>query len=525
MANDPNKDIKIRAEAEQYNFRPIKKINMNEEDNNELDMEILDENNISAKKTITQIANIIGSFSPSNPGEEKERKILSEFKSIQSLNDMQNSCTEMLEIKLILNDHKTLNIQDIPIQSKEFQFLYKHMGSLEVNDNNILIFNEKTHNTNIDKICVPSQKLAELLPTIHKLRFHLGPIALNRFINRYIFSLNSKLLVQRTIETCNECTLTKNKKPYLFTNQQTLNYYAPNECWNIDLLFLQKTKSCSGIFLTIIDEFSNYSEIHELTDKRATTAATALLKTIRILGIPESIKLDFGTEYLNKLIFYVADKIGINLRFIKPTRKNSLTSEILHKQIQNLLRRTIANKDPESYHTYIKDIIFALNHSVTKQGYTPYEIFFGRLETKLEPKQNNFTPKTLEEKSIANRILNGIEILKQIRKEKIEPKRKISHIKAKQNKIHIGSKIIIPIFRKNITDIHSLNQKLKTKHEIMTIIDKSGNYLQLTDEKGNIKYRHIQDIFLLPKTQRAKTDEILTKLEIEDEYKPITNNQ
>jgi transposase InsO family protein len=132
--------------------------------------------------------------------------------------------------------------------------------------------------------------------------------------------------------------------------------------------------------LTCTDHFSKWSTATALPDKQATTVADALIRDVFcIYGTPLEILSDQGTEFDNKLLRNLCDRLHISkIRTSAYQPSTNGIAERIHRTINNMMGRVI-----EEEHTHWTDhlpfIMAAYRSAIHRStGYTPNYLMFGR---------------------------------------------------------------------------------------------------------------------------------------------------
>jgi hypothetical protein len=109
------------------------------------------------------------------------------------------------------------------------------------------------------------------------------------------------------------------------------------------------------------------------------TIAEALLSQFNIFGHPNKVISDNGanlTSDIMKEIYKVYGIKSLQIPVFCPT--NNSVQERSHQVIKGILRK-LCNEQPKQWHRYIDPLLFAIRTTENSNGYTPFELLFGRL--------------------------------------------------------------------------------------------------------------------------------------------------
>ena len=109
------------------------------------------------------------------------------------------------------------------------------------------------------------------------------------------------------------------------------------------------------------------------------TIAEALLSQFNIFGHPNKIISDNGANLTSDIMKEIYKVYGIKSQQIPvfcPT--NNSIQERSHQVIKGILRK-LCSEQPKQWHRYIDPLLFAIRTTENSNGYTPFELLFGRL--------------------------------------------------------------------------------------------------------------------------------------------------
>ena len=109
------------------------------------------------------------------------------------------------------------------------------------------------------------------------------------------------------------------------------------------------------------------------------TIAEALLSQFNIFGHPNKVISDNGANLTSDIMKEIYKVYGIKSQQIPvfcPT--NNSVQERSHQVIKSILRK-LCSEQPRQWHRYIDPLLFAIRTTENSNGYTPFELLFGRL--------------------------------------------------------------------------------------------------------------------------------------------------
>ena len=109
------------------------------------------------------------------------------------------------------------------------------------------------------------------------------------------------------------------------------------------------------------------------------TIAEALLSQFNIFGHPNKIISDNGSNLTSDIMKEIYKVYGIRSQQIPvfcPT--NNSIQERSHQVIKGILRK-LCSEQPRQWHRYVDPLLFAIRTTENSNGYTPFELLFGRL--------------------------------------------------------------------------------------------------------------------------------------------------
>jgi putative transposase len=93
---------------------------------------------------------------------------------------------------------------------------------------------------------------------------------------------------------------------------------APNECWSMDFVHDRLADGRPFRVLTLVDNFSRVSPAIECDFSLNGQRVVALLERLKASGLPQTIKVDNGSEFISKALDAWAHRHGVKLEFSRP---------------------------------------------------------------------------------------------------------------------------------------------------------------------------------------------------------------
>ena len=93
---------------------------------------------------------------------------------------------------------------------------------------------------------------------------------------------------------------------------------APNECWSMDFVHDRLADGRPFRVLTLVDNFSRVSPAIECDFSFNGPRVVAVLERLKENGLPQTIKVDNGSEFISKVVDAWAHRNGVKLEFSRP---------------------------------------------------------------------------------------------------------------------------------------------------------------------------------------------------------------
>lgn len=344
---------------------------------------------------------------------------------------------------------------------------------------------------------------------------HRGIEETLQFLKRNYYWLNMKDTITRYINSCNVCQRAKysRKLPYV-PLMLTETPSKPFQIVHIDVFTYD-----SKIYLTIVDAFSKFAQIHPLAGKTAIHISDALVKHFAYFGTPQNIVIDSGREFCNETVKELLKLHKINVHFTTPGHHES--NSIVERFHSTLIEHLRILKELYPQETDLTNYaILGYNNSIhTSTGFTPFEIVFGHTNARnpdeiFHPKEF-FTDYVQNHKDKVTHMYDKIKEKIQTQKEKIVAKLNVSgdnsdefklgqkvfkkklFTRNKKDNKFVGPYIVKKLLEHNKVEIQKIAGKNKNKSEIVHIkeLKKPPLLLQAQNEDSENP-----DLFINPDT-------------------------
>ena len=188
-----------------------------------------------------------------------------------------------------------------------------------------------------------------------------------------------------------------------------------NEVLALDLKEWKLAVSGKLWIFHMIDEFSRFSAAVLITDKSAETIVKAITKIwILRFGPPDKIRSDNGKEFSNQIMLSLSEQYGIRLCPTSPYSPwSNGVCERHNAIIWDMVSKTICEEPKTSYSDALEHAIFAKNCLENREGYSPYQIVYGR-NPRLPGVTNDMLP-ALDRKTVAATVSEQISLLESTR--------------------------------------------------------------------------------------------------------------
>ena len=165
---------------------------------------------------------------------------------------------------------------------------------------------------------------------------------------------------------------------------------APNECWSMDFVHDRLADGRPFRLLTLVDNFSRVSPAIECDFSLNGPRVVAVLERLKESGLPQTIKVDNGSEFISKALDAWAHHHGVKLEFSRPGKP---TDNAFIESFNGRLRQECLNQNwflsladaRETIENWRQDYNEYRPHSSLGQQ-TPSEFVADWQQTRTDPK-------------------------------------------------------------------------------------------------------------------------------------------
>ncbi len=176
---------------------------------------------------------------------------------------------------------------------------------------------------------------------------------------------------------------------------------APNECWSMDFVADRLADGRAFRMLTLVDNFSRVSPAIEVDFSLTGKRVVEVLKRLKVThGVPKTIKVDNGSEFISKAMDEWAHRNNVKLEFSRPGKP---TDNAFIESFNGRLREECLNQNWFTSLADAKQIVEAWRedynqlrpHSSLKHQ-TPSDFVAHWQQTRTAPKAEILTLETVQ---------------------------------------------------------------------------------------------------------------------------------
>lgn len=223
-----------------------------------------------------------------------------------------------------------------------------------------------------NRIVIPQNLLEQVLKLSHE--GHPGETVMKRRLRAKVWWPLVDRQVEQFVKQCHDCLLVSqpNRPPPMNKHR------FPEGPWEYLAMNLMGPLPNKDMVLVIIDYYSRYQEIKFLKSTTSTIIIKKLAEIFSRLGIPKSIRVDNGRQFVSQEFKQFCEDHNVQLIQTPPYWPQANREvENMNKSILKRLQICHANKS--DYQTELQKFILMYNvtpHGTT--GKTPSELLFGR---------------------------------------------------------------------------------------------------------------------------------------------------
>ena len=235
----------------------------------------------------------------------------------------------------------------------------------------------------VHQIVVPEKYRTNILETAHDNTFagHLGVEKTKDRILRHFYWPGIFQDVAKYCRTCPKCQMMDKSKMQRRAPLIPMPIIdTPFKRIGIDIVGpMKRSRQRYKYLLTICDYATRYPEAIPITNLRTETVANALITVFSMVGIPEEIVHDQGSQFMSDIMAKICQKLQITQ--IHATAYHQQTNgmtERFHDTLKNMMR-SLSNQEMKVWDEFIPHFLFAYREVPSQAtGYSPFELLYGR---------------------------------------------------------------------------------------------------------------------------------------------------
>lgn len=305
-------------------------------------------------------------------------------------------------------------------------------------------------------VIIPQCSRSEMVKKVHYT--HQGMEKCKALARKSIFWPGMSKQIEDVINNCDICKSYQRAN----TKEPLIQRELPNEPWEIlatDIFFLHGKQ-----YLIVVDMFSKYVEVEELSDLMAESTIGAMKRILSRHGVPKILYSDAGTQFTN----YKFEKFANYWSFqhIKVTPKHHQSNGLAERYIQTIKKVFMKifkeGKDKELA------LLHYRNTPIDSDGVTPAELLYGRQVRGILP--------TFEDKRKIER-----DSFKEVLKKRQERQKQYYDRTARNLKeLKVG----------DVVKVHNENRQLPHKSGIVVALHENPRSYKIKTEQGQIISRN-----------------------------------
>jgi hypothetical protein len=284
-------------------------------------------------------------------------------------------------------EFKELQLKDETL-CKYWQFAKENRNddhkSQFINRDGILysMYKASPHDDVIEQLVVPESLRERVVLYAHEttLSGHMGISSTYKKLCSCFFIPGALQLCKRIIHSCLKCQQGANRATGGKAPLRPLPICStPFEKVFIDLVGKIEPASAEGhcYILTILDSATHFIIAVPLKRTDSVTIAEALMKQFDLVGYPQQIYNDNGSNLSADIMREIYRVFGIQMKTIPVYWPRVNLVERQHGIIKSIMRKLICDQ-PRQWHRYLDALMFAIRTTPNVSGYSPFELLFGR---------------------------------------------------------------------------------------------------------------------------------------------------
>ena len=243
-------------------------------------------------------------------------------------------------------------------------------------------FKSGPHDDIIEQVVVPECLREKVILYAHEttLSGHMGINATYKKLCTNFFIPGAMEWCKRVVLSCLKCQQGANKNVGGKAPLQSLPIISePFHTVYIDLIGKIEPSSSDGhsYILTIMDSATHFVIAVPLKKTDSVSIAEALMKQFDLVGYPQRIYNDNGSNLSSDIMKEIYRTFGIQMKTIPVYWPRANLVERQHGIIKSIMRKLIVDQ-PRQWHRYLDALMFAIRTTPNASGYSPFELLFGR---------------------------------------------------------------------------------------------------------------------------------------------------
>lgn len=224
-----------------------------------------------------------------------------------------------------------------------------------------------------DRVVLPYQLRKKALDMAHQ--GHMGAASMKRILRNYFWWPKLSKDAENHVKSCETCLrLSRKNAPLPLTCRE-----LPQGPWEIlQIDFFTDQDFGKGEFLIIVDTYSRYLHVLEMSRMDAKATSEALLRVFEVWGYPLALQSDNGPPFQSDKFVRTWEERGVKIRKSIPLSAQSNGAvERQNKGIKDAL--AAARLDKNNWRTALEKYVHMHNkvRPLSRLGVTPFELLVG----------------------------------------------------------------------------------------------------------------------------------------------------
>lgn len=344
-------------------------------------------------------------------------------------------------------------------------------------------FSSDEESEEVEKIENRDQQMELIKQAHHSVLF--GHVGISRTLKRLKANFRWKNMdvdVKNYIRSCKACQTCKAQKSPKVPLSHIQQSKKPFDEVFIDHLLLPE---CEGFryVLIIVDNCTKFILLRPMTDRKAESVATELIKIFSMFGYPSRIVSDNALEFLSDVMKNAMKLLRIKHEFSTIYNSKSNISERYILTTKTLIRAWLNENNEKNWLSILPIANYSINITPNYTNFSPFELMFGRKSREIYSKLCIRQPETAE--TYFNNLQDRIRSWNKLAEERSNVakvyNKKYYDINAAEKNFEIGEFILM----KNKSRENTLSELFLGPFEIIDVC--SDNVLKIRKGKKIIK--------------------------------------